>query len=132
MTAKEHNGLLSIFFFIQAGLQLLGAIFIIFMFAGFGTYFLSAARGGDKEVIGGVFVIVAIIAGILSIVFTVFHFIVGWKMHKIAPSGRIWGIVASCLCLPSIPVGTALGVYGLWFFLSDEGKELYSSRTDIK
>lgn len=130
MTARDHNRMLSIFFFIQAGLQLLGAILLILMFAGFGTYILSAARGGDEEMIGGIFVAVAIVSLILSFIFTVFHFIVGWKMHKIAPSGRIWGIVASCLCLPSIPMGTALGVYGLWFFMSDEGKALYSARSE--
>jgi len=37
------------------------------------------------------------------------------------------GIIASIICLPGIPLGTALGVYGLWFFFGEQGKSYYES-----
>lgn len=41
--------------------------------------------------------------------------------------GRVWSIIACILELPSIPVGTAIGVYGLWVLFQDETKEILRS-----
>jgi hypothetical protein len=41
------------------------------------------------------------------------------------PGARNWGIAASIICLLSVPLGTALGVYGLWFLFGEEGKRHY-------
>ena len=41
----------------------------------------------------------------------------GWKIHNQRSGAKMFGIIASILCLSSIPFGTALGVYGLWLFL---------------
>jgi hypothetical protein len=125
MVARDHNKILSIMFFVQAGLELLGALFIGIIYGGIGIMMLSSARRDEEQVVGGVFVGLAIVVGLIMAAFTFFHFFVGWKMHKVAPAGRVLGIIASCLCLLSFPLGTALGVYGLWFFFGDMGKELY-------
>jgi hypothetical protein len=47
-----------------------------------------------------------------------------WKRSR---NARIWGIIAAILGLPIMPLGTLLGIYGLWFFFSAEGKRFYLS-----
>jgi hypothetical protein len=47
-------------------------------------------------------------------------------IRRVAPIGRTLGIVVCSLMLLSFPLGTALGVYGLWFLLGDMGKALYT------
>jgi hypothetical protein len=40
--------------------------------------------------------------------------------------GRIAGIVAACFTAISMPFGTALTVYTLWFLCGREGEQFYS------
>jgi len=53
----------------------------------------------------------------------------GLKIRKMSPTGRILGIVLSILSLFSFPLGTALGIYGLWALLSREGEMLFQDNT---
>ena len=74
--------------------------------------------------------------GILGAIFTVFFYgvlglicvlppaLASWKLFKRKPKVRRWGIIASIVVLPIIPIGTALGGYGLWFMFSEPGKKL--------
>jgi hypothetical protein len=55
-----------------------------------------------------------------------FYIFTGFKIRKHAGIARALGIVASCLCLLGFPLGTALGVYGLWFLFGDLGKSFYA------
>jgi hypothetical protein len=125
MTAKEHNKLLSIFFFIQGGLQLIGGIFIALIYGGIGGMMLGTARRSEEQVMGGVFLVVAICLGLFILVFSVFNLVTGFKLLKEQKIARVLGIVASCFALLSFPLGTALGIYGLWFFFGDLGKAFY-------
>ena len=129
MTARDHNKLLSIFFFIQGGLQLLGGIFVAVIYGGIGAAMLSTARRSDEQTVGGVFLGLAVVVGIFILVFAGFYLLTGWKLHKEQPGARILGIIASCICLLGFPLGTALGIYGLWFFLGEQGKQFYSGNS---
>lgn len=42
---------------------------------------------------------------------------VGYLLRRRAPQARIPAIVLSALALLSFPIGTALGIYGLWTLL---------------
>lgn len=126
MTAKDHNKLLSIFFFVLGGIQLLAAIFIALMYGGMGTMFLATGRRGEEQMVGGIFLILSIVVGLIVLVFAGFFLLTGWNVLKERRAGRIMGIIASCLSLLSFPLGTALGVYGLWFFFGDAGKNFYA------
>jgi hypothetical protein len=48
-------------------------------------------------------------------------------MLKRRRNARPWGIIAAILVAPIIPLGTMLGIYGLWFFFSAEGRRFYLS-----
>ena len=118
MTAREHNNLLSIFFLIQGGLIVLGGVLMVLIYGIMGGAIAASSNRSDEQLMGGIFIGVAVVIGIVMLVYA------GLKMRKVQSIGRTLGIVGSILSLFSFPLGTALGVYGLWFFFG-EGRDLY-------
>jgi hypothetical protein len=53
--------------------------------------------------------------------------IVGIGLLKFRPWARIVGIVLSALNLINIPIGTVVGIYGLWVLLTKETERLFSA-----
>lgn len=131
MTAKEHNKLLSIFLLVHGGLQLFGGLMFALLYGGIGIGFLSMARKSDEQTIGGIFLALALIIAPLILIIAGVVLFAGWKLLKEKAGSRTWGIVACCFSLISVPLGTALGIYGLWFLLGDLGKQLYSDGNRI-
>ncbi len=125
MTAKEHNKILSILLLAMGGLKAIGGIIVAFMYSGIGVFALTAAKKQEDQIMGSVFIFIGIVVGFFIILFSIVDLIAGWQLLKEKANGRIWGIVASILSLTSIPFGTALGVYGLWFLFGEVGKNFY-------
>jgi hypothetical protein len=72
-------------------------------------------------------IVIFICAIFLAVVLLIPSLIAGLKMRKGKMSGRTWGIIAAIIALLNIPLGTALGIYALWFLFSAEGKNFYLS-----
>jgi hypothetical protein len=126
MTAKEHNRLVGIFLMIHGGLQALIMGIMGLIYGGVGLAILLGGRNDEKFV--GVFFILAIaIIAVFSILFLAPQIIGGWKMFKEKPNAKMWGIAGSILSCMSFPLGTAAGVYGLWFLFGDMGKQIYDN-----
>lgn len=125
MTPQEHNRLISIFFHVQGGLQILGGLLMVLIYAGVGGFFLAASTKEQDQFLGGIFLGVAVLVFVLVLIFAALDFFAAVKIGKMQPIGRTLGIVLGILSLLSFPVGTALGVYALWFFFGDQGKALY-------
>jgi hypothetical protein len=49
----------------------------------------------------------------------------GLKMRNEKPDARGWGIAGSIISLLNFPLGTILGIYGLWFLMGDQGRQYY-------
>lgn len=126
MKAKDHNKVLSILMFVQGGLQVLGGIMVALIYGGIGTFMMTNSRRDDEQAMGGFFIALAFIVGALVLAFAGITLLAAWKLLKEKTGGRTWGIVASIVSLLSFPLGTALGVYGLWFLFGDEGKNFYA------
>ncbi|MBX7169634.1 MAG: hypothetical protein K1X72_01680 [Pyrinomonadaceae bacterium] len=127
MTAKEHNRLVGIFLMIHGGLQALIMGLISLIYGGIGLAILIGGKNQDKPV--GVFFIVAIaMVVIFSSIFILPQVLGGWKMLKEKPNAKIWGIIGSIVSCMSFPLGTAAGVYGLWFLFGEEGKKFYDNQ----
>lgn len=127
MTNREHNRLLAIFFAVMGGLQLFGGIIGGLIYVGMGTFIATQANEPEAAGVAGIMVLFAIVIVGITFVFGGFYLFTGWKLHKLAPAGRIMGIIASFLSLLSVPLGTALGIYGLWFLMGDRGKQFFDS-----
>ena len=53
--------------------------------------------------------------------------VVGIGLLTLRPWARVFGIVLSALTLLHIPVGTALGIYGLWVLFSRDTERLFAT-----
>jgi hypothetical protein len=126
MIAKEHNRLVGIFLMIHGGIQALIMLLIGLVYGGIGAAFLLGGRG-EAQIMGLVFIVAIAFVIIISLLFLAPQIIGGWKMFKEKPNAKIWGIVGSILACISFPLGTAAGVYGLWFLFGDEGKRFYDN-----
>lgn len=125
MTAKEHNKLLSIFFFIQGGIQLLAGIFIVLVYGILGGSMMSVGSTDQDQFVGGVFLVMAVVVGAIMLLISGFYLFSALKMLREQKIGRTLGVIGSIFSLMSFPLGTALGVYGLWFLFGDVGRGFY-------
>lgn len=125
MTAKEHNKLLGIFHLIQGGLLAFAGVILGLIYGGMGLAFKANAQKPEEQMVGTVFLVLAFVIAPVILIFAGLNLAAGYKLLKEKAGARTWGIIASVICLPSFPLGTALGIYGLWFLLGEEGKRFY-------
>jgi len=111
---------------ILGGLGILMAISLLLFFGGIAGIVSATEQAPDAQIavpiLGG-------IGGLLFVVLTVLSLpsvIVGVGLVRFAPWARIVGIVISALDLVNVPLGTALGIYGLWALTKPETEALFS------
>lgn len=102
------------------------ALILLLVFGGLaGLAGASANSNGDGAAAIGFFGIVGFIAFFVLLVLSLPGLIAGIGLIKFRPWARVFGIVISALDLIHVPLGTALGVYGLWVLLSNETEMLF-------
>jgi len=121
---ESHVKLLGILHVVLSSMGVLAAVIVLFVFGGLagivGMSDHSADTGLGVTVLSG-------IGGIISIVILVISLpglIGGIGLLKLAPWSRVLMIVISVLDLVNIPVGLALGIYGLWVLTKPETQAL--------
>lgn len=125
MTPKDHNRLVGIFLMIHGGLQSLVMVLLALIYGGIGLGLILGGDHGEDMSVGIAFIVVIAIIFVIAAVFFLPQIIGGWKLYKERPDGRTWGVIGSILACISFPLGTAAGVYGLWFLFGNEGKQFY-------
>jgi hypothetical protein len=110
---QEHVKILGILHVVLSGLEGLTALIVMAIFVGLAGFDVGVG------VAGGVLLMVVSLPGLIA----------GIGLLSFRPWARILGIVISALDLPALPFHTALGVYGLWVLLSNEGTALFISRS---
>ena len=125
---QNHIRVLGILNMVYGGITLLGALVIALIFGGVTGFLSSIDLDREARV---ALPIVALVGGfvfILLILLSLPSLIVGWGLMQYAPWSRVAGIVISALHLFSVPLGTALGVYGLWVLSQNEAQPLFERR----
>jgi hypothetical protein len=123
---QQHVKVLAVLHIVLGGLGVLGAIVVMMVFGG-----IAAVLGVSDQGVGAVAfpAWIGIIGGIIMVVVLVVSLpglIAGIGLLSYQPWARILTIVLSALELPAFPFHTALGIYGLWVLLSNEGTALFS------
>ena len=67
---------------------------------------------------------------LLMTVLAVPYIIAGAGLMLLKPWARPFGMILSTFGLLNIPLGTALGLYGLWVLMSEEADAVFSPRFD--
>ena len=106
---------------LNIGFGFLGVIFAIIVF-------VAIVGGGiisqDTEAIKITSLVGTIIGGVMFLL-SLPGLIGGFGLLKRKPWARILILIVSCLDLLFIPIGTAIGIYGLWVLLQDETTKLF-------
>ena len=129
---RDHVRILAILNIVMGGIGLLIGAGMLLMFGGIGML-AGAANSGDPEAILA-FPIMGALGGLIFVVLLIFsapQIIGGIGLLKMQPWARILMIVLSALSLLSIPIGTALGIYGLWVLLNEETVRLFAAPAPV-
>jgi hypothetical protein len=111
------------------GLGVIAALVMLAVFGGIAGIVGINAPSDDAAVavpvlgaVGGVIFLFITILSLPSI-------IAGVGLLSFRPWARILTIIISAIDLINFPIGTALGFYGLWVLLSQEGTALFTQQT---
>ena len=109
-----------------------GAIFALVAIAGFalagGAFAIAQSTGPVRfgsEMAARVTAVTISIISLIALVWAVLHIIAGRMLKKLRPSARLMTLGLAVGNLILLPFGTALGVYGFWVLLKDEGRRLF-------
>jgi hypothetical protein len=132
MTANDKARLLGILLWAYTALNVLLVLGIGVLYVGiFGAVMSQAPqKAGDPPpgLIIGIIAVVFFVALAFTILFSVPKIVAGYGLRKNKSWARTWAIVASIMACMSFPIGTGIGVFGLIFLFSDEGKHYFENR----
>ena len=129
MTSEEKSKLLGLFFWLFTAFNvLILGVMAVFFSVFFGAILANAPRKANDpppEFFMAFFGVIFVIVLIMTVLFSVPKVVAGYGLRNHKPWARTWAVVASVMCCLSFPIGTAIGVFGLVFLFSDEGKQYF-------
>jgi hypothetical protein len=129
MNSEDKSKLLGMFFWLFTAFNvLILGVMAIFFFVFFGAMISQMphkANDPPPEFFIGLFSFIFFLILITTILFSIPKVVAGYGLRNHKPWARTWAIVASVMCCMSFPIGTAIGVFGLVFVFSDEGKQYF-------
>jgi hypothetical protein len=122
---EQHVKILAILHIVLSILGLVAALIVMAVFGGIAGIIHLSDTSGDAVVgstvmglIGGIVVIVLLVISLPGL-------IAGIGLLSFQPWARILMIILCAIELPGFPFHTALGAYGLWVLLSNQGAALF-------
>lgn len=123
---EQHVKVLAVLNIILGSLGVLAALVILLVFGGLaGLVGFAAQEEADAAVAIPILGVIGGFVFLLILVISLPSIIAGAGLLKHRPWARTLTIVLSALHLLNIPLGTALGVYGLWVLLSPQTELLF-------
>jgi hypothetical protein len=113
MTPQDHNKVIGIMHLIWGGFNALVMLILVPFIIAIGA--LGASDPGAPPGIAAIFGIIGVFILILTLVLCLPPILAGYAMLKRKRWAKVWGIIAACVESLSMPFGTALCVYTLWF-----------------
>lgn len=123
---ETHVKVIGVIYIVLGIIGVLCALAMMVLFGGIaGVIGTSAGQEPDARIaipilgaVGGFLVLLILILSLPGI-------LAGWGLLQFKEWARILGIVLSVLNLFAIPVGTLIGIYGLWVLLNRETLPLF-------
>lgn len=122
---QQHVKILAVLHIILGGLGVMAALVVMLVFGGLAAL---SQRAMDFDIPGAAISVIGAIAFLVLIAISVPGLIAGIGLLTFQPWARILTIIISAIELPGFPFHTALGIYGLWVLLSNEGTALFERR----
>jgi hypothetical protein len=121
---QQHVKILAILHIVFSGLILLAAVIMLALFGGLAGV-VHMADEPDAMIGSAVLGIIGVVVVIVLLLIALPGLIAGIGLLSYQPWARILMIIICVVELPGVPFHTALGVYGLWVLLSNEGTALF-------
>ena len=123
MTPQDHNKMIGIMYLIWGGFNALMMLLLVpFILILLGPMGSDPTPPAEFKAVLGIFMGVIVT---VSILFAIPPLLAGYALLKRKSWAKVAGIVAACFSALSMPFGTALTVYTLWFLCGPEGDKLY-------
>jgi hypothetical protein len=126
---ERHVTILGAFHIAFGALGLLAALAILVIFGGVaGLIGLGAASDPDALLAVPIIGLIGTILMLAAVTLSLPGIAAGFGLMNYRPWARMLTVVLSLLHLFNFPFGSALGAYGLWVLLSEEGRLLFERR----
>ena len=122
----SHIKIIAILHIVFGSLGILLALGFLMLFGGIAGVVGLSGRSGDAAVAVPVLGAIGAFLFVLVLLLSLPGVIGGVGLLRFAPWSRIWMIVLSAIHLVNVPIGTALGVYGLWALTKPESLALFA------
>ena len=126
-----HVKVLGVLYLALSALSLLAAAVVVLAIGGAAATVGVAAEPKDAATAIPILGIAGTALGMILLVFAVPGLITGWGLLSFKPWARVLGIVLSAINILNIPLGTILGVYGLWVLLNKETETMFKAAATI-
>ena len=124
---QTHVKVLGVLYVAVGGCMLVAALFLLLTLSGVAGIVGAAADPEDAAIAIPVLGIAGTALAAFLGLFALPSLITGYGLLNFKPWARIVGIVLSAISLINIPVGTIIGVYGLWVLLSKDTERLFDT-----
>ena len=123
---QTHVKVLAVLLIVLSALGLLTALGIGALF-GIGTIATVASGDADAVLAAPIVGITGTVLTAIIIIMSLPGLIAGWGLLSYRNWARIVAIVLCVLHLFNFPLGTAMGIYGLWVLFNKDTERLFSS-----
>jgi hypothetical protein len=108
-------------------LGLIAAMVVFLIFGGVAAIVGAAGASHDSDALIAIPIlgIIGTAIVLLIVILSVPSLIAGIGLLNFRPWARILTLIISAIDLLNVPIGTAIGVYGLWALLSPESERLF-------
>ena len=130
---RDHVKIVAILNIVFGGVAALIGVSILLVFGGIaGLVGVAAHNDPEAAVAIPILGIVGMGLFILILICAVPGIVAGIGLLKFRPWARILTIVLSALNLFNVPIGTAVGGYGLWTLLNSKTEQLFRSPPTVQ
>lgn len=129
MTSAQHHKIIA--FSLVTHSLVVGLAAILFSYPFFENLLKNIYYGdGIQQMVGASVILLAILYGGFFLFLILPQLIGGFVMLIRKKPSKTAGIIAAIFALVTIPVGTIIGIYSLWFFMSEKGKRFYAENRE--
>jgi hypothetical protein len=125
----QHVKILGVLHIVYAGFVLLAGIIVLVVMGGIAGFIGATDHSPDSAAAVPILGAIGGFVFILLLVLSLPGLIGGFGLLQFKPWARILTIVLSAFELLSVPLGTALGIYGLWVLLNKDTERLFQPVT---
>ena len=124
---QTHVKVLGVVYLFFGGCMLVAALFLFLTVGGVAGIVGATAEPQDAAIAIPVLGFAGTALAAFFMLFALPSLITGYGLLTYKPWARIVGIVLSAFSLIHIPIGTAVGAYGLWVLLNQETERLFNN-----